>query len=255
MQETVLALLEAHSYLAFLGAFGAGAVTAAAPCSLVTVPLLVGSAVALNSDLSGHKKVLYTYLFASLFALGVMVSFSALGFAVAKFGAFFSVAPFWAYLAAGGLSIAIAFYAFGIIPAVDKSGVMRRLIEFRLFGAFVIGIVFGLVSTPLRFGAADRHHRRSGRERLSAGLRADPDLCFGPFASAAGSRNIGRFCPKRRLQPDPGKPVGVAEQGLCLDAARFRRLFCLSGHSAILKRRENDKVTAVCMYDCIYPVS
>lgn len=148
MQETVLALLEAHSYLAFLGAFGAGAITAAAPCSLVTVPLLVGSAVALNSDLSGHKKVLYTYLFASLFALGVMVSFSALGFAVAKFGAFFSVAPFWAYLAAGGLSIAIAFYAFGIIPAVDKSGVMRRLIEFRLFGAFVIGIVFGLVSTP-----------------------------------------------------------------------------------------------------------
>jgi cytochrome c biogenesis protein CcdA len=148
MQETVLALLEAHSYLAFLGAFGAGALTAAAPCSLVTVPLLVGSAVALNSDLSGHKKVLYTYLFASLFALGVMISFSALGFAVAKFGALFSVAPFWAYLAAGGLSIAIAFYALGIIPAVDKSGVMRRLIEFRLFGAFVIGIVFGLVSTP-----------------------------------------------------------------------------------------------------------
>lgn len=148
MQETVLALLEGHSYLAFLGAFGAGAITAAAPCSLVTVPLLVGSAVALNGDLSGQKKVLYTYLFASLFALGVMISFSILGFAVAKFGALFSVAPFWAYLAAGGLSIVIALYAFGIIPAVDKSGVMRRLVEFRLFGAFAIGIVFGLVSTP-----------------------------------------------------------------------------------------------------------
>ncbi len=148
MQETVLALLEAHTYLAFLGAFGAGAITAAAPCSLVTVPLLVGSAVALNQDLSGRKKVLYSYLFASLFALGVMISFSVLGFAVAKFGGLFSVAPAWAYLAAGILSTVIALYAFGLFPAVDKSGIMRRLVGFRLFGGFLIGIVFGLVSTP-----------------------------------------------------------------------------------------------------------
>lgn len=148
MQETVLALLDAHTYLAFLGAFGAGAITAAAPCSLVTVPLLVGSAVALNQDLSGRKKVLYTYFFASLFALGVMISFSVLGFVVAKFGGLFSVAPSWAYLTAGMLSIVIAFYAFGLFPAVDKSGIMRRLVGFRLFGGFLIGIVFGLVSTP-----------------------------------------------------------------------------------------------------------
>ena len=148
MQETVLALLDAHTYLAFLGAFGAGAITAAAPCSLVTVPLLVGSAVALNQDLSGRKKVLYTYLFASLFALGVMISFSVLGFVVAKFGGLFSVAPVWAYLAAGVLSIVIALYAFGLFPSVDKSGIMRRLVGFRLFGGFLIGIVFGLVSTP-----------------------------------------------------------------------------------------------------------
>ncbi|MFT7860162.1 MAG: cytochrome c biogenesis protein CcdA [Sulfurimonas sp.] len=117
MQESILALLEANSLLAFLGAFGAGGITAVAPCSLISVPLLVGSAVALNKDLEGRKKVLYTYAFTSLFALGVMISFSILGFIVAKFGGFFSVAPLWAYLIASVLSI-------------------------------LIGLIFGLVSTP-----------------------------------------------------------------------------------------------------------
>jgi len=63
LQETILRLLDSHSALAFLGAFGAGSITAVAPCSLVSVPLLVGSAIALNKDLEGRKKVLYTYAF------------------------------------------------------------------------------------------------------------------------------------------------------------------------------------------------
>ncbi len=84
MQETLLHLLNSHSLLSFLGAFGVGSLTAAAPCSLVSVPLLVGSAVALNQDLEGRKKVLFTYAFASLFALGVVISFSILGLLESK---------------------------------------------------------------------------------------------------------------------------------------------------------------------------
>ena len=148
MQETLLAFLESNSLLAFIGAFGAGSLTAAAPCSLLSVPLLVGSAVALSEDLEGRKKVVYTYLFTTLFALGVMVSFSILGFLVAKFGAFFSIAPLWAYALASLLSIAIALYALGIFKSVDKTAIITYLQRFRLFGGFLIGIIFGLVSTP-----------------------------------------------------------------------------------------------------------
>lgn len=137
-----------ETLLVFLGAFSAGSLTAAAPCSLVSVPLLVGASVALNKDLSGHKKVLYTYAFATLFALGVMFSFSLLGFIVAKFGGFLSIAPAWAYISAGLLSIFIALYAWGILGEIDKSAIMLRLIKFRLFGGFLIGIIFGVVSTP-----------------------------------------------------------------------------------------------------------
>ena len=148
MQETLLALLESHSLMAFFGAFFAGSITAMAPCSLVAVPLLVGSSLALNKDLSGKKKVLYTYLFTALFALGVAISFSILGFIVAKFGGFFSIAPMWAYLIAGTVSIVIALYALGFLGAVDKSAIMQKLLKFRLFGGLLIGLVFGLVSTP-----------------------------------------------------------------------------------------------------------
>ncbi|MGB5965915.1 MAG: cytochrome c biogenesis protein CcdA [Sulfurimonadaceae bacterium] len=148
MQETILALLESHSLLAFLGAFGAGSLTAVAPCSLISVPLLVGSAVAMNKDLEGHKRVVYTYAFATLFALGVMLSFSVLGYIVAKFGGFFSIAPMWAYVVAALMSLLIGLYAWGIFGEVNKSSIMVHLIKYRLVGGFLIGIIFGLVSTP-----------------------------------------------------------------------------------------------------------
>ena len=148
MQETLLTLLESNSFLAFFGAFGAGSITAVAPCSLVSVPLLVGSSVALNRDLSGKKKVFYTYAFATLFALGVMLSFSILGMMVAKFGAFFSIPPLWAYLLAALFSILIGLYALGLFGEVNKSFILQHLIKYRLFGGFLIGIIFGLVSTP-----------------------------------------------------------------------------------------------------------
>ena len=148
MQESILALLESHSYLAFLGAFGAGSLTAVAPCSIVSVPLLVGSSLALNKDLIGKKRVVYIYLFSALFALGVALSFSALGLIVAKFDGFFSIAPTWAYFIAGILSIVVGLYAWGVLGEIDKSKILAKLIHYRLFGALLIGLIFGLVSTP-----------------------------------------------------------------------------------------------------------
>ena len=108
----------------------------------------MGSSVALNKDLEGRKKVFYTYAFATLFAVGVMISFSILGLIVAKFGGFFSVAPRWAYLLASLFSIMIGLYAWGLFGEINKSSLMIHLIRYRLFGGFLIGVVFGLVSTP-----------------------------------------------------------------------------------------------------------
>jgi len=148
VQELLLSWLDSHTLFAFLGAFGVGALTAAAPCSLVSVPLLVASSLSLNQNLEGSKKVFYTYAFALLFALGVMISFSILGFIVAKMGGFFSIAPLWTYGVAALFSLVIALYALGFLGEVDKSRIIERLLKYRLVGGLIIGLVFGLVSTP-----------------------------------------------------------------------------------------------------------
>ena len=84
MENYVLELLNSTNFIwLFLGALGAGALTSLAPCSLLSVPLLVGSAVGLSKDLPKEKKVKFTLIFSSLFAFGVVVSFSILAFLVA----------------------------------------------------------------------------------------------------------------------------------------------------------------------------
>lgn len=149
MEALLIGLLESHGALVFAGAFSIGALTSLAPCSIVSVPLLVGSALGMSSHLTPRERIRFTYLFSALFALGVAVSFSILAYMVAKMGYFFSVAPLEAYVAGSIAAIAIGLYSLGILPEViDKSRWMGRLITLRYAGAFLIGMVFGLVSTP-----------------------------------------------------------------------------------------------------------
>jgi cytochrome c biogenesis protein CcdA len=144
-----ISLLETHGLIVFAAAFVIGALTSLAPCSIVSIPLLVGSALGMSSHLSPKERVRFTYIFASLFALGVAVSFSILAYMVAKMGYFFSIAPLEAYIAGGIAAIAIGLYSLGVLPEViDKSRWMSRLITLRYAGAFLIGMLFGLVSTP-----------------------------------------------------------------------------------------------------------
>ena len=149
MEGFLIGLLQSHGGLIFAGAFSIGALTSLAPCSIVSVPLLVGSALGMSSHLSSSERIRFTYIFASLFALGVAVSFSILAYMVAKMGYFFSIAPLEAYIVAALLAIAIGLYSLGLLPElIDKSRWMSHLIKLRYLGAFLIGILFGLVSTP-----------------------------------------------------------------------------------------------------------
>ncbi|MEF3191356.1 MAG: cytochrome C biogenesis protein [Campylobacterales bacterium] len=149
MESFLLELLQSHGILVFLGAFSVGALTSLAPCSIISVPLLVGSALGMSAHLSEKERVRFTYIFASLFALGVALSFSILAYMVAKMGYFFSIAPMEAYGVAGVVAIAIGLYSLGILPEViDKERWMRRLVTLRYVGALLIGMLFGLVSTP-----------------------------------------------------------------------------------------------------------
>ena len=149
MEELSLELLNSSRYLwLFFGAFLAGAITSLAPCSLLTVPLLVASAVGLGRGAQGRDRVKFTLIFSALFAFGVMISFSILAYLVAKLGVFLSIAPFWAYALAGILALAFGFYSLGFLGELDKTKIFSKLLQLKFLGVFLVGVVFGLVSSP-----------------------------------------------------------------------------------------------------------
>jgi cytochrome c-type biogenesis protein len=149
MESFFIELLESTNFLwLFLGALGAGVLTSLAPCSLLSVPLLVASAVGLSKDVDAQSKARFTLIFSSVFAFGVLMSFSILAYMVAKLGLFFSIAPTWAYFLAGLLALAFGLYSLGYLGEVDKTKMFAKLLKLKFVGVFLVGIIFGLVSTP-----------------------------------------------------------------------------------------------------------
>jgi len=67
---------------------------------------------------------------------------------VAKIGVMLSVAPFWAYALASLATFIVVAYSLGFIGSVDKTKIATKFLKYKLFGAVIIGLIFGLVSSP-----------------------------------------------------------------------------------------------------------
>jgi len=148
MEHLLIEYVQSYGLLALFAAFGVGILTALAPCSIVTLPLLIGSAVTLSNDLNEKQRKIFIYKYSALFVLGLVISFSILMLIVAKVGAMLSVAPFWAYALASISTFIVIAYSLGFIGSVNKQNIANRFIKYKLFGAVIIGLIFGLVSTP-----------------------------------------------------------------------------------------------------------
>lgn len=148
MEHILIEYVHNYGLLAILASFGIGILTALAPCSIVTLPLLVGSAVTLSSDLNQKQKKIFIYKYSSLFVLGLVISFSILMLIVAKIGMMLSIAPFWAYGLASLATFTVVAYSLGWISGVDKTAIATKFLKYKLFGAVIIGLIFGLVSSP-----------------------------------------------------------------------------------------------------------
>lgn len=148
MENLLIEYVQNHGLIAIIAAFGIGLLTALAPCSIVTLPLLIGSAVTLSSDLDIQQKKRFIYKYSFLFVLGLVISFSILMLVVAKVGIMLSVAPFWAYALASISTFVVVAFSLGYIGGFDKQKVVNNFLKYKLYGAIIIGIIFGLVSSP-----------------------------------------------------------------------------------------------------------
>jgi cytochrome c biogenesis protein CcdA len=139
----VTQLIQHNPWLAVLAVFVGGMTTASNPCVLAMIPLLMS--VVAGTETASLKKSLG---FSALFVLGLSVTFSILGLISALMGRMLGdVGAFWKYLVAG-VCLIMGLHLLGLLKFsinlpqpvnVRKGGPM---------GAFLLGLLFGVVSTP-----------------------------------------------------------------------------------------------------------
>src|SRR5512140_2476401 len=91
--ENVQAIIQTRHGLAFLAVFVGGLISAASPCVLAAIPLIIGY-VGGYSEGSKKKAALYSLVF----ILGLSITFTVLGAAASAMGQFLSFAGKWLYI-------------------------------------------------------------------------------------------------------------------------------------------------------------
>lgn len=137
-------LIQHNPWLAIVAVFLGGVMTASNPCVLAMIPLMIG----LVAGRQGTASLKKTFFFSSFFVLGLAVTFTALGLISALMGRMFGdIGRFWKYaVAAVCLVMGVQLLgAFKLNFAMPKS--FGKIREGGL-GAFLLGLLFGVVSTP-----------------------------------------------------------------------------------------------------------
>lgn len=141
--DNIEQVIAAYPVLAFGAVFLAGVISSASPCVLATIPLVVGF---VGGYSAGDRWKAFRYSLA--FILGLSLTFTAFGAAAGLLGTMFGTLGGWWYLAAGGLALLMG----GQMMGLYEIGLPIKR-DFKpkrggLAGAFLLGLFFGVVSSP-----------------------------------------------------------------------------------------------------------
>ncbi len=142
--ERIKAMMNASPVLAFGLVFFGGLLTASNPCVLAMIPLMIGM-IGGYQGTGGLKKSL---LFSALFVLGLAVMFTILGVIAGTMGKLLGdVGDFWDYFVAA----VCVFMGLHLLEVVQINVPVPRGFKPKhggMVGAFLLGLLFGVVSTP-----------------------------------------------------------------------------------------------------------
>ncbi len=140
----VASLIQHSPWLAVAAVFLGGVMTALNPCVLAMVPLLIGL-VGGRRETGGIGR---SFLFSLFFVLGLSVTFTALGLISSLLGRMFGdVGSFWKYLVAA-VCLIMGAQLLGLFKLNFRTPAAIRFKGAGYFGAFLLGLLFGVVSTP-----------------------------------------------------------------------------------------------------------
>lgn len=141
--SNVQAAIQGQQSLAFLAVFIGGLVSAASPCVLAAIPLVIGY-VGGYSEGSRKKSALYSLVFVA----GLSMTFTLLGIAASAAGSFLSFAGQWLYLGFAAVAVQMGLQLLGIISIPLPFQKTREVRSRGLWGAFLLGLLTGTVSSP-----------------------------------------------------------------------------------------------------------
>lgn len=138
--------LHTNPWLALLAVFVAGVLSASAPCVLAMIPLMMSFVAGRREPGAGAWRA---FGFSFVFVLGLAVTFTALGTMAALAGALYGDVPrAWNFFVAA-VAVVMGLHLMGVVTVPLPSLGDRVQPKGRgLLGAFVLGLLFGVVSAP-----------------------------------------------------------------------------------------------------------
>jgi cytochrome c-type biogenesis protein len=136
-------LIRDHQGMAFFAAFVAGLISAASPCVLAAIPLIIGY---VGGYSEGNKKKAAIY--SLVFILGLSITFTLLGAAASAMGGFLSFAGRWLYIGLAATAVTMGLQLMGLIAIPLPFQKTRTVRSKGLWGAFLLGLLTGTVSSP-----------------------------------------------------------------------------------------------------------
>lgn len=136
--------IEANIWLAPLIALLAGVLTSLTPCSLSSIPLVIGYVGG-----TGAKDTKKAFSLSLIFAIGMAVTFTALGTAASLLGQLIqgSGGSIW-YIILGILMLLMALQTWEIINFIPSTYALSKNKRRGYIGAFIAGILGGFFSSP-----------------------------------------------------------------------------------------------------------
>jgi cytochrome c biogenesis protein CcdA len=136
-------IIAAYPFIAFGAVFLAGIISSASPCVLATIPLVVGY---VGGYADGDRRKAFLYSVA--FILGLSLTFTAFGAAAGMLGTMFGIIGGWWYAALGVVAVAMGLQMLGLYQLRLPFHVEVKPKRKGIFGAFLLGLFFGIVSSP-----------------------------------------------------------------------------------------------------------
>lgn len=130
-------------WLAPFFALVAGILTSATPCSLSSIPLIIGYVG--GTDRKEPKRA---FKLSVIFAVGMAITFTALGVIASLAGKLVGNSSRWWYLVLGGLMVLMALQTWGVLQIIPSTFLISKNRRKGYIGAFIAGILGGVFSSP-----------------------------------------------------------------------------------------------------------